>query len=210
MPESLAGLDGREQQLQYQALLSFTADWITDRRAAVCRRRSRLCRTGTFFFLSPRLSRTDILFFFFFFELNTKDSSSGSRGRGLKRFACAPMYSLQAGSGPFLLAVLAGLQVRLSPSGLFHRTFQSAASSPGMFVELEARANWLPPSGHFERRAVDSGGVLHPRWVQIRAVIVRVWPSASLANLASLCWGGASYAQLNKALIIPRLGNTPP
>lgn len=28
VPESLAGLDGREQQLQYQALLSFTADWI--------------------------------------------------------------------------------------------------------------------------------------------------------------------------------------
>lgn len=147
---------------------------------------------------------------FFFFELNTKDSSSGSRGRGLERFACAPMYSLQAGSGPLLLAVLAGLQVSSPPSGLFRRTFQSAASSPGMFVELEARADRLPPSGHFERRAVDSGGVLHPRWVQIRAVIVRVWPSASLANLASLCWGGASYAQLKLALIIPRLGNTPP
>lgn len=133
----------------------------TDDQAALCRRRSRLCRTGTFSF-SASAKR---IFFSSFFEPNTKDSSSGSRSRGLKRFACAPMYSLQAGSVLFLLAVLAGLQVRLSPSGLPPDP-SAACSSTGMFAELEARANWSPPSGHFERRAVNSSGVLHPRWVQ--------------------------------------------
>lgn len=86
-----------------------------DDQAALCRRRSLICRTGTFSFFALEPNGYSFLFFF---EQNTKDSSSGSRSRGLKRFACAPMYSLHAGSGLFLLAVLVGLQVRLSPSGL--------------------------------------------------------------------------------------------
>ena len=113
--ESLAGLDRREQQLQYQALRSFTADWI--RRRPSCSMPTPLPSLShrDFFFLRAWAKR---IFFSSFSEQNTKDSSSGSRSQGLKRFACAPMYSLQAGSGLFLLAVLAGLQVRLSPSGL--------------------------------------------------------------------------------------------
>lgn len=108
------------------------------------------------------------------------------------------MYSLHAGSGLFLLAVLAGLQVRLSPSGLPPDAPAVCFFSQGCLLTLGARANRSLPSWHFERRADNRGGVLHPRWVQSGLVIVLVTPFASLANLAALCWGGASYAQLNK------------
>lgn len=119
----------------------------TDDQAALRRRRSRLCRTRTF---SSSALEPNGYSFLLFFEQNTKDSSSGSRSRGLERFACAPMYSLQAGSGLFLLALLAGLQVRFSPSPLPPDTC-AACSPTGMFAELGARANWWPPSGHFEQ-----------------------------------------------------------
>lgn len=184
VPESLAGLDGREQQLQYQALLSFTAGWIPTAELLYADAAAVFVAQGLFSFSALQPNGYSFLLFF---ELKTKDSSSGSRGRGLKRFACAPMYSLQAGSGPFLLAVLAGLQVSVSPSGdssighfsrcCFFSGDVCRVGSPG---EPDA-------SEHFARRAVDPGGVLHPRWVQT-GCNCSSYAFASLAALASLCW----------------------
>lgn len=203
VPESLAGLDGREQQLQYQALLSFTADWI--RRRPSCSMPTPLPYLShrDFFFLRAWAKR---IFFSFFFWTKHKRLFFGIPKPGIKAFCLRTnvlsprgQRSVPAG-GPSGTAgkVISERTSTGHLSCLFFYRDVCLVGSPSELIASK-RALWTARSQFWWR--------LTPKMGPNRAVIVLVMPFASLANLASLCWGGASYAQLNKPLIIPRFEN---
>lgn len=128
------GLDGREQQQpQYQAPLSLSTDRID--RGGGCLHAAAAAATapaaapafvverGESFLFFSHLSQTDIFFFtifyffsslcFLFFVLLRTRIPTLAVGLGIKASRGVQMYSLHEGSGLFLLAVLAGLQVNV-------------------------------------------------------------------------------------------------
>lgn len=192
VPEPLAALDGREQQLQYQALLSVTADWIHRPPGCSLPTPPPSLSHGDFFF-SPRLSQTDILAL----ASQQRDSSPGSRSRGLKRRSDVlpprGQRALPAG-GP---GRTAGKRTSTGHSGCFYTAVCRVGRPEQLFACSEralcARFWWR----------------FTPKMGPKRAVIVPVTPPASLANPASLCCRAASYAQLNRSLIIPARKHPP-
>lgn len=127
------GLDGREQQQpQYQAPLSLSTDRID--RGGGCLHAAAaatapaaapafVVERGESFLFFSHLSQTDIFFFtifyffsslcFLFFVLLPTRIPTLAVGLGIKASRGVQMYSLHEGSGLFLLAVLAGLQVNV-------------------------------------------------------------------------------------------------
>lgn len=155
-------------------------------------------------FLSSRLSQTDILFFFFWTK--HKRLFFGIPKLGIKAFCLRTnvlsprgQRSVPAG-GPSGTAgkVISERTSTGHLSCLFFYRDVCLVGSPSELIASK-RALWTARSQFWWR--------LTPKMGPNRAVIVLVMPFASLANLASLCWGGASYAQLNKPLIIPRFEN---
>lgn len=173
-----------------------------DDQAALCRRRSLICRTGTFSFFALEPNGYSFLFFW----TKHKTLFFGIPKPGIKAFCLRTnvlsprgQRSVPAG-GPSGTAgkVISERTSTGHLSCLFFYRDVCLVGSPSELIASK-RALWTARSQFWWR--------LTPKMGPNRAVIVLVMPFASLANLASLCWGGASYAQLNKPLIIPRFEN---
>lgn len=137
-----------------------------------------------------RLSHTDNPTFL---KKKKRKSSVYTDSEAGKLSICGPMYTLQEGSGLFLLAVLAGLQVMLFPSGFkrsYRRTLLAACCSCSDGVCRVASSTELLSFKRAVQMAYSVMPVLQMstkfdiKRIQNRAVIIIVTPLAVLANRA--------------------------
>ncbi|MEQ2257928.1 hypothetical protein XENORESO_014865, partial [Xenotaenia resolanae] len=105
-------MGGREQQqqTQYQAVLSLSADGVDSQRRRLLHRISSCCLSLTGSVFEATLEPGGYSFLFFLFLSSTSFLRIPNRGNKKKGATGVPMFSLHEGSGLLLLSLLAGLQ----------------------------------------------------------------------------------------------------